>query len=356
MILLIILILFIITIYFISSKRNEGRTGGSNVSNDFDISDYIFFNPYPVILSSTGQQRPVNVPLTPFVSPLKINYIIDPVVGIPNFILYKTQYLSPIVDQGQCGSCWAFSIVNMLSDRISILTLGKFKELLSTEQLMSCFEPESACVGNSPENALLWLQNTRYKLVTAKQYPYTHTVNTNVEKGNCPATYDGVNVRDVKSICQWIEEKNYDKNILNENIKNMKLELINNGPFICAMSVYPSFYTYSGEEVYQPSEGEQVIGGHAINVIGYCERDPRYDNEGYWICRNSWGTNWPLESKNRGFFIIKMGSNICGIESRCISANPDISDINYGTIQYTRWQSYNNFINSLRPGEEIKYI
>ena len=75
----------------------------------------------------------------------------------------------------------------------------------------------------------------------------------------------------------------------------MKVWLATRGPLVTYMTVYDDFYYYAGG-VYQHSTGN-LDGGHCVCVIGYD------DNQGAWICRNSWGTGWGAA----GFFLIAYG-------------------------------------------------
>ena len=48
------------------------------------------------------------------------------------------EYLSPILNQGKCGSCWAFATTATLADRFNILSQGKIKITLSPTKLIIC--------------------------------------------------------------------------------------------------------------------------------------------------------------------------------------------------------------------------
>lgn len=268
----------------------------------------------------------VNVPLTPFKSPL---VILPPVKIIYSYLCYKQQYLSPIQQQGECGSCFACSVSSMLSDKVMIDTGGIFNETLSVQQLLACFD-RNGCDGGSPEDLCIWLGQTQLGINTDNKIPYTQYSGGLVDTKCIEKSGVKVYVKEgsVRSIVKFIpEDDQIDQNILQQNVLNMKKTLIEYGPFFCAMSVYDDLFMFSGTEIYTKGKKASLIGGHAIEIIGYCEKnvDPRKGfRDAYWICRNSWGENWPLQSSTKGYFCVRMGVNECGIESRCAYAVPEV--------------------------------
>merc|ERR1719221_8567 len=54
--------------------------------------------------------------------------------------------IHPIRDQEQCGSCWAFSASEVLSDRVAI-AVGKSSPVLSAEDMVSCDKGDMGCRG-----------------------------------------------------------------------------------------------------------------------------------------------------------------------------------------------------------------
>jgi len=62
-------------------------------------------------------------------------------------------------------------------------------------------------------------------------------------------------------------------------------------PFVFGFTVYESFESAPVAKtgvVPMPSSGEQVLGGHAMTVVGYQESEKRF------IVRNSWGSSWGM--------------------------------------------------------------
>lgn len=271
----------------------------------------------------------VNVPLTPFKAPL---ITLPPLKTkkLPPYLLYKPDLLTPVRNQGDCGSCWVFSVCDMLSDRAMITSGGLFDKNLSVQQLLSCFDRDG-CDGGSPEDLCFWLEKNKIKIYTESLMKYKQQkggVVTTICPKKLKGSYIEIQKNSVKSLVQFIDEHKYDKNILNSNINNMKKELYEGGPFYSAISVYDDFFTYGGLTPYKPGKNAILIGGHAIEIIGYCDKgqDPRpeFKNISYWICKNSWGKDWPTKTVSNGYFTIISGQNICGIESRCGFAIPKV--------------------------------
>jgi len=301
------------------------------------------------------QIRIVNVPLTPFRAPLVTLSKLGKKNILPKFIMYKIKYLVPVRNQGDCGSCFAFAVSDMLADRAMIQSGGVLRQNLSVQQILNCFARDG-CDGGSPEEVAIWLSDSEEKLVSDKLLPYKQgkggeaTVPCSISKSG--GYKIGVARDSVVSIVEFIPEINYDLDVLKRNIINMKLTLYESGPFYCAMSVYDDFFAYTGLEPYSPSKGASLIGGHAIEVIGYCDKGEdtrkKFSDVGYWICRNSWGDKWPTRTSLNGYFTIVMGSNICGIESRCGYADVEVYGPRYKRgskkLDKLRYISYKSYI------------
>ena len=277
----------------------------------------------------------VNVPLTPFRAPLRL---LDP-IPLPPFLLHKTY--ADTQAQGDCGSCFVFAVAHMIADRLSI------QDNVSVQQIMSCFDT-NACDGGSPEDLCMWIAQTGTTFNTERAIPYKQKRGGKVTT-ECviqPGVRVGILPNSVRSLVQYVEEEGYDPAVVQSNVLNMKRALTNEGPFYCAMTVYDDLFTYSGLKPYVPGKNASQVGGHAIEVVGFCEAGvdtrPAF-KDAYWICRNSWGKTWPTRAALAGFFTVPMGKNVCGIESRCGSATPFIEGTRVATSvtdpRQTEWVS-----------------
>ncbi|KAK6731323.1 hypothetical protein RB195_007659 [Necator americanus] len=91
---------------------------------------------------------------------------------------------------------------------------------------------------------------------------------------------------------------------LPNNEKEIRLDIMKNGPVQAAFDVYEDFKLYK-RGIYKHKEGIQT-GGHAVKIIGW-GKDNGTD---YWLIANSWSKDWG----ESGFFRMVRGENNCEIE------------------------------------------
>lgn len=100
---------------------------------------------------------------------------------------------------------------------------------------------------------------------------------------------------------------NVDSLPLVDRLRLIKTVLLENGPVSTGFLVYEDFPRFNGRGVYVWNGGGELIGGHAVVIVGWKD-DPAVVNGGYWICKNSWGAAWG----EQGFFRIAYGQ--CGFD------------------------------------------
>lgn len=105
---------------------------------------------------------------------------------------------------------------------------------------------------------------------------------------------------------------------MDDKIKAIKYDLTKWGPVAAGFVVYENFITsYTGKTVYNKVEGN-ILGGHYVSIIGW--------GDDYWICRNSWGSDWGL----MGYFKIKMGLKETKLEDNATGSIPFIHHFDKG--------------------------
>ena len=189
-----------------------------------------------------------------------------------------------IRNQGNCGSCWAFSVSSVVSDRCCLN--GKDYGWLAPQELVSCDRSNSGCNGGDRTAATRYVEKNG--LVPEKCFPYAGAASSCPTKCNDGSAWVAAHVckcKDVK-ICNGAEGI---------------ISCAATGPVAVGMAVYADFMYYKSG-VYKWDKKSALRGYHAIRLVGY--------GADFWKCANSWGTTWGMQ----GYFMIAKGD--CGIESR----------------------------------------
>ncbi len=207
-----------------------------------------------------------------------------PLTGLPASIDWRS-YVTPVRDQGNCGSCWAFATTAALESAILIRdALPGGNDDRAEEILLSC-SGAGSCNGGYIDRASDFIQGTG--LPPESYFPYTVTASDD-KCSNAAAGWPFA----TRQIGSWAYVTTN-----SANITAIKNALSSYGPLATTMDVYADFFYYSGG-VYEYAYGTYQ-GGHAILIVGYAD-DATISGGGYFIVKNSWGMDWG----NQGYFYI----------------------------------------------------
>jgi cathepsin B len=218
--------------------------------------------------------------------------------------------IHPIRNQQQCGSCWAFSATEVVSDRFCIATQGKTNVILSPQDMVSCDTGDYGCQGGILSN--LWNYYAHTGTVTDSCFPYSSG------GGVAPACRSSC-VDGTTTFKKYKVTQQSVKHFNAKDLATVQNDLMTNGPIQTGFKVYRDFFSYKSG-VYRHLSGS-FAGGHAVKVIGWGVDSK--SNLPYWIVANSWGSAWGQD----GFFWILRGKDECGLESNLWTANPDLSSL-----------------------------
>lgn len=189
--------------------------------------------------------------------------------------------LTPVKDQGQCGSCWAFSATEAIESFAKIA--GQPLQKLSPQQINSCDKTDGGCNGGDTPTAYEYVIGAG-GMESNEAYPYTSGL-TGLT-GICKFNKNNI----VQSIA------GYKRVAKSEDALASSLE--QKGPVSICLAA-EAFQTYSGG-ILSLCPG---MVDHCVQAVGY--------TADYWIVRNSWNTDWGED----GFIRLKRGKNICKIDT-----------------------------------------
>ena len=229
--------------------------------------------------SITGLKVPTGFP-----GGVKTESLTDVVVALPVHFDWRdvAPGLSPVRDQGSCGSCWSFSINATMED---ILTLTGVPTALSQQYLVSCNKLGYGCNGGFFDAADMMVSPGS---VSAAQYPYT---------GTDSACKSGLKYGEKLTSWTYLPGAEGGEGIPTPD--EIKKAIYLYGPV--SVAVYASSAMQSYRSGVFNTCGNGGIN-HAVNLVGW-------DDAGqYWIMRNSWDSTWG----ENGFMRIKWGCNKIG--------------------------------------------
>jgi len=201
----------------------------------------------------------------------------------------KKGAVNAVKNQGQCGSCWAFSTVGALEGAHWVKT-GKLVSL-SEQQLVDCSTENNGCNGGSMDLAFAYTETS--KLETEASYPYTAT------DGTCQAT-------DAAGI---VGATGYTDVAPNDNAQ--LLAALNKTPVSIAIEADQGvFQGYQGGILNSADCGTNL--DHGVLIVGHGSEG----GQDYWVVRNSWGPSWG----EKGYIRIAdvAGQGICGINMAAV--------------------------------------
>jgi C1A family cysteine protease len=203
----------------------------------------------------------------------KEEFVSLPYVSLPSRLDWRNNggnFVTPVKNQGRCGSCWAFATTAALESYTLIQNHTPNTNLDLSEQVLISCGGAGSCNGGYISTASDFIRYTGLPLESC--YPYTAT---NGYCANACPNWQSSTYKIGK--WQWVTTGQ-------PALDAIKNALFTYGPLVTTMTVYTDFYYYSGGIYSYTGGGYQ--GGHAVTIVGY------NDSGQYFIVKNSWGTGW----------------------------------------------------------------
>lgn len=221
-----------------------------------------------------------------------------PDIDVPSsFDWRQKNVVTPVKDQGGCGSCWAFSVTGNVEGQYAI----KHGQLLSLseQELVDCDDLDEGCSGGLPDNAYRAIEQLG-GLELESDYPYE------AENEKCHFKRNLAKVQLTSAVN------------ITTNETQMAQWLVENGPISIginanAMQFYMGGVSHPFKFLCNPKNLD-----HGVLIVGYgTSKYPLFHSKlPYWIIKNSWGKSWG----EQGYYRVYRGDGTCGLNTMASSA------------------------------------
>jgi C1A family cysteine protease len=296
---------------FLASKDRIAKLNKLNGQTAFGIN--WMSDRYETEFHKTGHKKPKDFVPTAPVKDFTTN------MRSPKSIDWRfAKAVTPVKNQGQCGSCWAFSATEAIESQMILATGGKYDFTLSPQQIASC-TPNSGtygclgCNGGFTEGAYEYVKSAP-GLANAFYIPYEQSLTESQNTKACPTEKVQQIDGELEQLSgSYAQVSGYSYAVKpctqgacqNQDLKGLAAALEKTPLSVCVNA--GTWNDYTGGVLTAAACGSMGADSqdHCVMAVGFNSTAPTP----YWIVRNSWATTWG----EQGYIYLEMAKNTCGL-------------------------------------------
>merc|ERR1719316_2039312 len=226
--------------------------------------------------------------------------------------------VTPVKNQGQCGSCWAFSATETIESQMILGSGGKYDFTLSPQQITSC-TPDSGtygslgCNGGFTEGAYEYVKSAP-GLANGFFIPYEQSLTESQNTKACPtAKVNAITGETEQLQGSYAQVSGYhyattpctSGACTNQDLTAFAAALEKTPLSVCVNA--GAWNDYTGGVLTAAGCGPMgaMYQDHCVMATGFNTNA----TTPYWIVRNSWASTWGEE----GYIYLEMAKNTCGL-------------------------------------------
>jgi len=204
----------------------------------------------------------------------------------------KLGAVTPVKDQGQCGSCWSFSTTGAL-EAMNFRKTGKLVSL-SEQNLVDCSTEygNEGCNGGLMDNAFQYIKENG-GIDTERSYPYEG------EDDECRYNPRWKGASDIGFV-----------DVESGNEEELQHAIASQGPCSIAIDASHESFQFYSKGVYREPECDPEMLDHGVLLVGYGQEG---DGSKYWLVKNSWSDGW---GDNGYIKMAREEDNMCGVATQ----------------------------------------
>merc|ERR1711976_232099 len=244
----------------------------------------------------------------------------NPVMNVAAINWRTTDAVTPIKNQGQCGSCWAFSATSAIESQLALVGGDEYSIELSPQQITNCTPStgtygSDGCNGGFTEGAYEYIKSAP-GLTNSFNIGYQQSLTESSATVACStlqSKIDTMSGADAHLSGGYAQVSGYSYATpactsgacANQDLDKLAAALEETPVSICVNAGAWNDYTGGVMSSSQCGSMAADYQDHCVMATGFNTTAPTP----YWIVRNSWASTWG----EKGYIYLEYSENTCGL-------------------------------------------